>query len=83
MSKWEEYKKKQEQPRDVKPWDFLNPNTDYASEETANKRYDICQGCPEFIKLTTQCKRCGCFMKAKTKLALAGCPIGKWGIENV
>ena len=84
MSKWEEYKKKKEQEeRDVRPWDFLNPNTEYASEEIADERYSICKVCPEFIKLTTQCKKCGCIMKAKTRLAQASCPIGKWGVYSV
>ena len=84
MSKWEEYKKKKEQEeRDVRPWDFLNPNTEYALEEIVDERYSICKVCPEFIKLTTQCKKCGCIMKAKTRLAQASCPIGKWGVYSV
>jgi hypothetical protein len=62
----------------VKPWDFLNPNTEYADDALANGRYQICKGCPELIKLTKQCKKCGCFMAAKTKLAQASCPIGRW-----
>jgi len=79
MSKWEEYKKKkEEEERQVRPWDFLNPNTEYALEDVSTERYSICQACPEFIKLTTQCKKCGCIMAAKTKLEKATCPIGKW-----
>jgi hypothetical protein len=67
-----------EEPRTVKPWDFLNPNTEYVDEETSTERYSICKGCPEFINLSKQCKKCGCFMSAKTKLAAASCPIGRW-----
>jgi hypothetical protein len=67
-----------EEPRTVKPWDFLNPNTEYADEATSTERYSICKGCPEFINLSKQCKKCGCFMSAKTKLAAASCPIGRW-----
>ena len=67
-----------EEPKSVKPWDFLNPNTEYADEATSKERYSICKGCPEFINLSKQCKKCGCFMSAKTKLAAATCPIGKW-----
>lgn len=63
---------------EVRPWDFLNPNTEYASEAEADKRYDLCNFCPEFISLTKQCKKCGCFMPAKTKLKNATCPLGKW-----
>lgn len=62
----------------VRPTDMLNPNTEWADEELSNKRYSICQSCPELIKLTKQCKKCGCFMAAKTKLQLATCPLGKW-----
>jgi predicted transposase YdaD len=67
-----------EESRTVKPWDFLNPNTEYADEATSQERYSICKGCPEFINLSKQCKKCGCFMSAKTRLADATCPIGKW-----
>jgi predicted nucleic acid binding AN1-type Zn finger protein len=50
----------------------------YTDSDTAEKRFAICQQCPELIKLTKQCKKCGCFMAAKTKLEKAVCPIGKW-----
>jgi len=62
----------------VGPMDLINPNTEWASEELSGKRYLMCKTCPELIKLTSQCKKCGCFMKAKTKLEKAVCPIGKW-----
>lgn len=75
MSKWEEYKKNL---GTVRPWDLVNPNTKWASDNVAEERYSICQSCPELIKLTKQCKKCGCFMAAKTKLQKATCPIGKW-----
>lgn len=42
------------------------------------ERYDICKACPHFVNLTTTCTQCGCFMAAKTYLAHASCPIGKW-----
>ena len=67
-----------EESRTVRPWDFLNPNTEYVDEATSTERYSICKGCPEFINLSKQCKKCGCFMSAKTKLAAASCPIGRW-----
>jgi hypothetical protein len=73
-SKWQEYKEK----NGVTPLDMLNPNTKHAPEDLATTRLSICKVCPELIKLTTQCKKCGCFMAAKTKLEAAKCPIGKW-----
>jgi hypothetical protein len=75
LTPWQQYKKNLGETR---PWDIVNPNTEWASEEKATKRYDICQACPELISLTKQCKKCGCFMVAKTKLELATCPLGKW-----
>jgi len=62
----------------VSPLDLINPNTEWAEESLSNERYSICKSCPELIKLTKQCKKCGCFMVAKTKLQLATCPLGKW-----
>ncbi len=75
MSAWQEYKKKLGTTR---PWDMVNPNTPKATEEEAARRFAICKECPELIKATKQCKQCGCFMKAKTKLAEAVCPLNKW-----
>lgn len=63
---------------EVGPMDLINPNTEWAVESLSSERYSICQSCPELIKLTKQCKKCGCFMAAKTKLQKATCPIGKW-----
>jgi hypothetical protein len=73
-SRWELYKEK----NGVTPIDMLNPQTKRVSDNDAEKRFDICKACPELISLTNQCKKCGCFMLAKTKLEKATCPIGKW-----
>jgi hypothetical protein len=72
---WQKWK---ENLGETRPWDLLNPNTEYASEQIANTRYEICNGCPQLIALTKQCKECGCFMNLKTKLEKAICPLGKW-----
>ena len=74
-SAWEKFKEKN---TDVKPWDLFNPNTEYTDNSVAKARFDICKSCPELIKFTSQCKKCGCFMKIKTTMAHATCPIGKW-----
>jgi hypothetical protein len=66
-------------PRTVRPWDLLNKNIERSSEEIKNERMEICRSCPFFIKITTQCSKCGCVMEAKTRLAEASCPVGKWG----
>ena len=46
-----------------------------------NKRWDKCLECEHLFKPTNTCKKCGCFMKMKTKFAGASCPIGKWDKE--
>jgi len=62
----------------TRPWDMINPNVEHVSEDDAKMRLEICKACPFLIKSTTQCKKCGCFMQAKTKLKHAECPVGKW-----
>lgn len=62
----------------VGPTDIINPNTEWVDESLFNQRYSICKTCPELIKLTKQCKRCGCFMAVKSKMKAASCPLGKW-----
>ena len=73
-SRWQQYKEK----NGVTPLDLLNPMTKPADKELSKLRLEICLDCPELIKTTKQCKKCGCFMAAKTKLEKATCPIGKW-----
>jgi hypothetical protein len=50
----------------------------FVESAVQSSRLAICNACPEFIKSTSQCKKCGCFMSAKTRLKVASCPIGKW-----
>ena len=73
-SAWDLYKEK----NGVTPLDLMTPTAPRANKDTVSKRMDICLSCPELIKLTKQCKKCGCFMTAKTKFEKAKCPIGKW-----
>ena len=75
-SAWEKYKQNLGETR---PWDIIKTSTQYTTEEVGNSRYNICLTCPELIKLTKQCKKCGCIMHQKAKLPHANCPLGKWG----
>ncbi len=75
MNAWQEYKARLGTTR---PWDMLNPNAERASDDVAETRMGICNSCPELLRLTKQCKQCGCMMNVKTKLLHATCPIGKW-----
>jgi hypothetical protein len=75
MTPWQEYKKKLGKTR---PWDILNPNAELSGEELASHRFSICETCPSLLKVTNQCKECGCFMSLKVKLLQAECPLKKW-----
>ena len=48
-----------------------------ADQDIVAKRVDYCKKCP-YITSKFKCTKCGCFMKLKTLIALARCPIGKW-----
>ena len=55
------------------------PNTkEQQTNRDAIDRMKICLQCEHFLKMTKQCKKCGCFMVIKTRLPNATCPIGKW-----
>ena len=69
---WEEYKAK----NSVTPIDLFIKNN-YIEKIESDKRMQICLGCEHLIKLTHQCKKCGCLMNLKTKLKDSTCPIGK------
>ena len=48
------------------------------SAEEGFSRMNTCEGCDKFDAASSRCKECGCFMKTKTQLASASCPLGKW-----
>jgi hypothetical protein len=79
--KWDMWKEKNAGDP-VRPWDMLNTKIERVPDEIAKSRYDICLSCDRLFQSTKQCKECGCFMNAKTKLPHASCPIGKWGSYN-
>lgn len=76
LSLWKKYKANLGATR---PWDLLNTNEPRATDSEAGSRLEICNDCPFLTKFTQQCKKCGCFMHLKVKLAKAECPVGKWG----
>lgn len=47
-------------------------------EHVSAERFATCLACEHLYKLTHSCKKCGCFMKVKTTLSKAACPINKW-----
>lgn len=58
---------------------FVDEFKDYmfADQDVVIARMKQCLNC-EHLKKHTRCAKCGCFMKVKTRLAPAKCPIGKW-----
>jgi len=48
------------------------------SDEQAASRKAICNDCSFFNKMQERCSKCGCYMKVKTYLKAAVCPVGKW-----
>lgn len=79
MSKWDLWKQKN--PGDsVRPWDLINPKIKEVSDEVYLERLKACNDCDRFIKMTKQCKECGCIMTGKAKLPHAYCPLSKWGV---
>ena len=50
-------------------------------QDIIDRRWSECEKCEFLLKPTNNCKKCGCFMNVKTKVATASCPIGKWGKE--
>jgi hypothetical protein len=49
-----------------------------ATQEIVEERLNICRTCAHLIPITLTCKKCGCFMKIKTKIEASVCPLGKW-----
>ena len=53
-----------------------------ASKKTFKERFKLCRKGPHLFKPTNSCKKCGCFMDLKARLANAKWPIDKWGEED-
>jgi hypothetical protein len=75
---WEKFKKKY----DVLPWDLVNPKSEKVSDEVSSQRMETCNSCSSLVQTLRICRHCGCYMPAKTTLAEAECPIGKWKKEE-
>ena len=69
-----------ENRKPVRPWDLFNKNMNRAPSYIQQQRHLICKECPFYRKKLDQCKKCGCIMTQKTKLADAFCPVHKWDV---
>lgn len=72
MSFVEKLKNRMQEVKEQVEKDFLADKTVIAI------RLQTCEECPRLFRPTSQCKECGCFVKAKTSLKNAQCPLGKW-----
>lgn len=63
---------------DVKFTDLFDPSQPRSDQELIEYRLKICNSCEWFNKKFATCKKCGCFMKLKSTLKQAKCPIEKW-----
>ena len=54
----------------------------FMSKEYIKTRIKICETCSSLLKPTYTCKECGCFMRIKTRIKRAGCPLNKWEPES-
>lgn len=63
----------------VRPWDLFNKEMGRVPSSVLQERLSICEKCPFFRSSVKQCKKCGCIMTQKAKLADAVCPVDKWG----
>ena len=52
----------------------IDPND--PPEPFAQTRINICRSCEHYVLMV--CKKCGCFMPAKTRIRSARCPLDKW-----
>jgi len=71
-----------EKRKTVRPWDLFNKNMNRAPSSVQQQRHAICKDCPFYRKKVDQCKKCGCIMNQKTKLADAFCPVHKWDVYS-
>ena len=58
--------------------DLFDPRQPRSDKEMIEDRLAICNECPHLNKQFMKCTKCGCFMKLKSTLKQASCPLGKW-----
>ena len=56
----------------------IKRNKWFAPPEIQKERIAICKSCDHYFAFTGTCKKCGCFMKIKSKIAGLSCPEKKW-----
>lgn len=87
-------KRARRKARESKSYNVLNAASDvlksalgidddvFAPKDIAQSRLQSCLECEKFVRVTKQCRLCGCFVAAKTKMRSASCPLGIWGADE-
>lgn len=63
---------------DVRFIDLFDPRQPRSDEDLIKYRLEICNSCEWLDKRLVKCRKCGCFMKLKSTLKQAQCPLEKW-----
>ncbi len=63
---------------DVRFIDLFDPRQPRSDEDLIKYRLEICNSCEWLDKRLVKCRQCGCFMKLKSTLKQATCPLEKW-----
>jgi hypothetical protein len=63
---------------EVEFFDLFDPRQPRSDKELIESRLDICNTCEWLDKRIMKCRQCGCFMKLKSTLKQASCPLHKW-----
>jgi len=63
---------------DVEFSDLFDPRQPRSDKDLIEYRLSICNTCEFFNKRSVRCRKCGCFMKLKSTLKQAKCPLHKW-----
>lgn len=58
--------------------DLVKGDLEFATDEVATERINICYDCEIRHEPTNVCTACGCFLPAKVKLLKSVCPLEKW-----
>jgi hypothetical protein len=49
-----------------------------ATAEEQARRLAICHLCPEYDAIRVRCRKCGCRVRLKARIASDRCPLSKW-----
>ena len=63
---------------DVRFTDLFDPSQPRSDQDLIQHRLEICNSCEWLHKGLQKCRKCGCFMKLKTTLKQAKCPLERW-----